>query len=249
MAERNTPGEQTLKEVPAKVLRFLGAVALNESILIALAARGYTKEIHQQGWDLVQAASGFRPIKTRSPNQDAVDALNIVDAWDEPTFDFAQGALQFEFPEQYDFVFEELSAQQGVGALVSSAKFLDRLDELERGRANVDAATKEKDKAAVAHLATRKIDAAERARIRALIGTARGVKEDPVAAPAADVSTEIRAAQLKLYAWYSEWRRVAARVITRRDYLIQLGIAERRSKKDADNIPIVTDSNADDSDG
>jgi hypothetical protein len=37
----------------------------------------------------------------------------------------------------------------------------------------------------------------------------------------------------ELYGWFNEWSTVAKKVITRRDYLIRLGLAKRRTRKAA----------------
>ena len=47
-----------------------------------------------------------------------------------------------------------------------------------------------------------------------------------------DKSTEAHAAALlKLHAWYREWSETARSVITRRDYLIRLGLAKRKGRR------------------
>ena len=53
-------------------------------------------------------------------------------------------------------------------------------------------------------------------------------------APVADETTEapdpLHEALLELHGWYQEWAETARAEITRRDYLIRLGLAQRRTK-------------------
>lgn len=238
----DTPSDTVLDEAPARALKLLGATSTNRAIRAALARRGYTQLVHDQGWQLVLKASGYRrtaPVVFDSP--EATSAIAEIDGWDEPTFRVARAALAGEFPEQCQLVFQDLQAQTGVAAVVSVTTFLDRLDVLESDKGRK--ATHKVDKAALAKLAARGITPAERARMRELLGIALGPSaEAPTdAASAADPATEtaeLRAAKVELYTWYVEWREVAKADIKRRDHLIQLGIAQRKAPKKADAAPV-----------
>jgi hypothetical protein len=135
------------------------------------------------------------------------------------------------------------------GAILSIATFLDRLDALENDPAR--AATREADRAALARLAERGIDAAERARLRALVKTAmRATTDAPAPTPPRAPSTPAAPAELpvdqaeslrKLRAWYDDCSRTAKALIKRRDYLIALGLAKRskKNKKGEAVAPVV----------
>lgn len=229
----DTPSDTILDETPARALKFLGAVSTNRAVRAILAKRGYSQSDHERGWQLTLKASGYRrPVPVVLDTPASRDAIAEIDAWDEPNFRVARAALVGDFPEQHAFVFQDLAPQTGVAAVASVTTFLDRLDELESGKDRK--ATRKVDQAALAKLASRGIDAAERARLRKLLETARGPSaEAPTDAeqagePAAD-ETEPREAKLALWRWYVEWREVARADIKRKDHLIQLGMAERKA--------------------
>ncbi len=233
---------QTLEETPARVLSLLSAIGTSKPIRTALATRGYTADEHAVGWALLHKATGYLAlVPVPAEARAASDALAAVDAWDEPNFRLARATLERRYPEQAQFVFADLSAQTGPSALLSVGTFLDRLDALERklpGRELkekvADKAQEKADKAAIATLELRGITAAERSRLRGLIKVAQtGTAPDPGAEKAAAEAAAQAAERLKnlaeLRAFYDEWAEIARIVITRRDYLIRLGLAKRKS--------------------
>ena len=238
----DTPSDTILDETPARALKFLGAASTNRAIRAVLAKRGYTQADHDRGWQLTLEAAGYRrpaPVVLDSPA--AVSAIAAIDAWDEPNFRVARAALAGDFPEQHAFVFQDLAPQTGVAAVASVTTFLDRLDALENGKDRK--ATRKTDHAALAKLSSRGIDDAERARMRKLLGTARGpsaeVPADAEPVPEAGVDeTEQREAKLALRRWYVEWREVARADIKRKDHLIQLGMAERKAPAKRIKMPV-----------
>jgi hypothetical protein len=227
--------DKVLAETPGRALKFLGAVSRHRVIRAILAMRGYTQAVHERGFALTLAAAGFRkPVQLVPDTPEASAALAKVDAWDEPNFRIASVALAVDFPEQHAFVFQDLTAQVGAASIGSVTTFLDRLDELETGKDRK--ATRKVDHAALAKLAERGIPPEERARVRDLLALAKSAPADDgfelVAADDAQaVPPEQRAAQVALRAWYVEWSEIAKAVIKRRDHLILLGLAKRKTKK------------------
>ena len=239
MADEETdmelPSDTVLDETPARALKFFGAVSMNGGIRAALEQRGYTEAIHENGWDLVRRASGWRKASATPQQQtEAAKALAEIDKWDEPHFRIARAAL-VAMPAQRKFLFEGLEAQQGIAAITSVGTFLDRTDELEKGEERKK--TRKADHAALAKLAERGIDGAERKRLRALLAIATGspVPAQPVSpevkTKAEEQKTEQRAAKIELWLLFHEWSEIAKSDISRRDYLIQLGLAKRKVKK------------------
>jgi hypothetical protein len=106
---------------------------------------------------------------------------------------------------------------------------LDRLDALEG--APEREATRAADKAALETLAQRGIDAAVRGHLRALVEQA-GVAHDPVPAPERPMAEDREQALRALAAWYADWSETARAAIQRRDYLVMLGLASRRQRKE-----------------
>ncbi len=243
---------QTLEETPVRMLQFLAAVGTVPAIRAALSARGYDDAEHQTGWKLLHGASGYDPA-TAAPvvDRSATEALAQLDAWDEPNFRLAQAALARHFPAQGEFVFKNLAPQTGAKALLSVKTFLDRIDQLEGklpGRETKDKAQVKADKAAVTLLATRGIVPAERARLRQLISTAEtGGKVDPELGrkltDADQKATARNQALVELRSFFDEWTQVARIVITRRDHLIRLGLAQRKlgNKPDEEQSDEPTD--------
>lgn len=231
---------QTLEQTPERVLKFLSATGNSVSIRSILAGYGYTTEDQEEGWALLQAASGFSTKKESRTEQIDVEtraAVVEIDRWDEKGFALAHASLARRHPAQDAFVFDNLRASTGPAAVIGVKLFLDRLDALESGADRK--ATRKEDHAALATLAARGITSEERARLRALVQRAQTVSALPTASstPTADLSEDqVDQALRALRDWYDEWSGVAKAVITRRDYLIRLGLAKRKkSDKSSDS--------------
>jgi hypothetical protein len=220
MIEANkTPGRSTLEAVHEKTSRFLMACGRSVPIRRALAQVGYDQAAAHEGWRLFLAAAGY-DLATGTPVE-AIDArvdeaLRALDAWDEPYFARADAVLSFDFSAQHERLFAGgLRPQKGAASVISVQTFLDRIDALEgAGEA-----------AAVAALAKVGLDAAERARVRALLVTAKSVT--PVENDGGE-EVDFEARLVDLWRWYRKWSALARTAITRRDHLIQLGLTNRR---------------------
>ncbi len=226
----NSPSARSLAEAPRRASTFLLALAAITRLRKAMNAHGYSQAEQQEGWRLLVKV-GCRESGVSSSA--AMDAMRELDAWDELAFHRAHAALARSYPAQGDFVFEGLEATQGPGAVFGVAIFLERLDALEKGDGR--AATRAQDQAAVALLATRGFDAAERARLRALVEIVQ--KDDAMPGDAEGQSEEDLKA---LYGWVTEWTEVARAIVTRRADRIALGIARRRKadgKEEFDDAP------------
>ncbi len=235
MAESTSPSETTLNLSVERSIKLLGAVSNNPNIYAALSARGYDAATHERGWSLLHGVTGFRRPLGISGTAQGKQAAEQIDAWDEDNFDIAHAALDHEFPAQSQYLFEDLTPATGVGSLVSVTTFLDRRDALKSGKDRED--TKAQDQAAITKLAARGIDDAKCAELRGLLAQAQAPAKEPpkpIAAPADRDPVEIQKAKLALHGWVAEWRSIANRVVTRRDYLFQLGLAERKVKAKGD---------------
>ncbi len=133
-------------------------------------------------------------------------------------------------------MFANLEASTGIDAALGILTFLDRLDALESSAARKS--TKKEDHAALAALASRGIGEPERKHLRALLKTAQTAGAVPKADPNAAASLKKHDAALAdLANFYDEWSDIARVVITRRDYLILLGLAKRKTKKSVPTAP------------
>lgn len=219
-------------DTPDRALPFLRAIATRVEIRAAMLAAGYTEEEQAHGWKLLLEAAGY--VATPLPqidDQKARAAITELDAWDEPGFRRIHAALSRLHPEQDAFVFAGLEPAQGIGAIVTVATLLDRLDALESSPDR--AATREADKAALATLAQRGIDRTIRERLAELVLIAQSARAPEVPEPAPTTAAR-DAALLELRAWYRDWSETARAVIRRRDLLVLMGLARRRSPKQKD---------------
>lgn len=228
----SAPSQTVLDEAPGRALTFLRGVAHNTVIHAILAAAGFSPEEYQLGWQLIHAASGFKPsapgpvAPTRSP---AFVAMEEIDAWDEDGMRRVRAALERFHPEQAAFVFGDgLAASVGPAAVIGVATLLSRLGELENGKDRK--ATRKEDHAALETLSKRGITKEERERLQALVATAQTV-ETPAAMESPIDPGEKQRALLKMYAWYKDWSETAHSVIKKRAHLITLGLAKRRTPK------------------
>jgi hypothetical protein len=159
-------------------------------------------------------------------------AMSELDAWDSPNFNSAHAVLETRAPNARRFLFSQLSASEGPAAVVAVETFLDRRDQLKSGDApGVDP---KEAKHAVELLAERRIvDDAKAIELRSLIDKAQSGAA-PVAStppPRLDEHTFER-----YRAWLNEWREVARGTITRRDHLITLGLASRRTSGSGETV-------------
>jgi hypothetical protein len=222
------PSRQTLDATLLRALVFLRVLGRNPKIADLLSPRGYTDEEHDEGWNLLLRASGYRfkLPKGAAFDSEARRAQTELDQWDEPNFQIAQGALRRKHPAQHDFVFEALSAEVGPGSMLTVQVFLDRLDELESSPERE--ATRAQDHAALATLAARGIDSAERQRVRELLKSSQRLSLPPAAADDSATKATQDDDLFALYLWYKDWSGTARTLIKRRDYLVNLGLATRR---------------------
>jgi hypothetical protein len=217
--------KRILAAIPGRALTFLRTAAIKVEIRAALFAAGYSEEEQQNGWQLLEKASGYVPgLLSASDDATARAALAEVDAWDEPGFSRINAALKRLHPEQHAFVFAGLESARGAGSLLSVSTLLDRLDQLES--APERQATRAADQAAVVTLASRGITPVVRQHLRELIEAARKVAP-PVFPPNPSVEARDKALA-ELRAWYGDWAETARAVIHRKDYLVMLGLSQRR---------------------
>ena len=225
-----TVTDETLNDTPVKVVAFLRGVGTKSAIAGILATRGYNDDEHTRGWLLLQHASGYTGarLKSTGTSEAARKAMVELDQWDESGFRISRAALKTDYPAQCEFVFDGLAASQGPQSVVGVELYLNRLDALENSKDRTK--TREEDHKALAKLSRRGVTAVERKRLRGLVVTAitlgQGVPEEPAGGSAADAAHH--AALVELRAWYEEWADVAHSVIRRRDYLILLGLAQRK---------------------
>lgn len=234
----NEVSRQVLGATPARVFAFLIAISTWRSIRRTLAAHGFTKEEGQRGWVLLRRCMdlGFDEAFDPDVDSSARDASEELAQATGTIFRTCTVALDRLHPELSDFVFSGFEPASGAEAVLIIERFLDRLDELESGEDR--AATRESDHAALATLAARGITPAERARMRELIRSAMNLD-----VALEETNEEERVAALtELRAWFVDWASTAREHIARRDQLVRLGLAKRRSSPqegDEPDTPVI----------
>jgi len=222
-----TVGRETLDGTPDRALALLRGIGTSAAIRGTLEAAGYSERDHREGWTLLHAASGFHAEAVVTQEDTSVrDAIREIDSWDESGFRIVRATLTRRYPDQAASVLRGLSASTGAAAVVGVATLLDRLDELEGSKDKTD-------RAALALLGERGIDAAKRKHLRGLVTRAHAAPKAPVvdASAVTEALEEHVHALAALRAWYEEWSEIARATVTRRDYLIRLGLAKRKSNK------------------
>jgi hypothetical protein len=216
---------ETLEQTTQRALDLLIALGTSPGPFTLMSTRGYDESEHKRGWALVQKLIGNPVVESKEKNDGAL-AVAELDNWDEGGIKLINAGLT-RHPEVRDRVLAGIAPIAGTGAVMNVAVLLERLDVEER---NNDG------RAALATLAKRGLDAAERKRLQGLVNTAKK------AANAAPVSfrdsPEYVETLLELRDWYTEWSEIARLVIKRRDYLIRMGLAERRSSG-GDDLDVV----------
>lgn len=218
---------ETLAKTPKRALAFLSGVSRNPEARRALAAYGYTDAVHQEGWELLGATGGGRPIPVAGAPSPAnvAEAITELGGWAVRMFKVTEASLRHAHTAQHAYVFSGgLKAQQGSGAVVAVGTFLLRLDGLERDPERAE--TRDDDRAALERLGARGLTEEERARVQRLVDTVQQGTTLPAEAPKAAVAADT--ARATLYRWFDEWSEIAHVAITRRDLLIRLGLASPR---------------------
>ena len=237
--------DQVLEDTPPRVTQLLGGMGAVTAIRTALYHAGLTDDQIDEGvaklLDCLSIARSLQPPQD-TPSAVAQRAATVeLDATDEPLFRRARATLERHYPAAAEYLFRDnLKAAQGMDAVRGIATFLLRVEALEKGADPQRAASREDDRAAVALLAKRGIDAPYRASLDAKVKTALGPTTPVVAPPVAP--EERRRKLIELKRWYDEWAETAHAVITKRSYLIRLGLAERRSPTKPEPVPAPGDA-------
>jgi hypothetical protein len=227
--------ERRIEQALNRAARFFKAVARNPVVRGELLARGLTDAELERGWSLYSALLGFRNGRAVHPvsavtETEAARALNTIDAWDAPAFSAAKAVLAHRYPSVERFLFSDLAPATGPASVAGVERFLERVSMLREGKANLP--NVDDGKGAVELLAARKIlDEIQESELRRLIAVAKGGARASEFRAAAAMAPERQQQAIAFMSWLHEWREVARVAIKRRDYLIALGLAERRVKR------------------
>ena len=226
--------DTTLATTVPRALALLRGAGTNLTIRAALQRRGFTKEVRQHGWSLIEKASGH-DVDAPASDFDRIvaGAIKTLSDDDDAVLKITEASLRVVFPAQCKYLLAGLIPSEGPEAVLNMATFTTRMKDLETSPDRKD--TRKDDLAAVALVEKRGIDPTERARLEELVATANSAEDiDPsVATTAAQEAEKQRQALAELRTWYEEWAGIAHAVIKRRDHLILLGLAKRKKAKKA----------------
>ena len=110
----------TIGQKSERVLRFLRGLS-HPRVASALAAHGFSQADWDEGWQLLQTASGrwlLREQPTRAPDPTVIEEL---DAWENRWFPVAEATLRRRKPEVADKIFLNLAQTSGIEVAVSVA--------------------------------------------------------------------------------------------------------------------------------
>ncbi|MBN8614201.1 MAG: hypothetical protein J0L92_26620 [Deltaproteobacteria bacterium] len=218
---------QTLLLTPGRAFQFLMGINNLPTVRELMTTLGFDESERERGWDLLRTV-GMRPRPDRLTDVDVRNAVTAIDQWDERAFVFIDSAFT-RHPDAHAAVLKDLAPIAGDGAVMNADTLLRRLADLEKT---------EEGRAALAALAKKGLGEAERKRIAGLVEVAMGKGKMIAATTLTDAEAAHEEALLDLRDWYTEWAEIARFSVKRRDYLITLGLAERRSG-DLDPLDVV----------
>ena len=221
--------------------KVLHVLSRNSAIRRIAAQAGYTEEEHKLGWALWLYLVGYQQAAASPPpppNPEYETAVAALNQWDGPYFERTRAALQRLHPSQNEFIFNNnLRAGTGVDSIGAVNTYVERVITLREGTDPSREATRAEDKAAVDTLVARNIFSSEiEAYLQGLLAKATtGAAAAPEPEPIPDNDdAEYQAKAAEFDAWLVDWRRTLRSTISRRDYLIQLGLVSRRKAKEED---------------
>ncbi len=229
MATRRTgerseqPSERALRELPARAATFLHVIGTDSAIRAALRAGGYGSADHQEGLQLLSAAcaihpGGLDPATDTAPRQ----AARKLETWSSTHVARLNTTLRHRHPQSQN-PFEGLDFAHSGGVVLAIKQLVERL---ERMAGDADGAE------VLKTLARRGLDEAERTQLSDWVHVAREASVPAtLETDAAEVQSPEQQAELALYRWYDDWTTTAKALITRRDWLIRLGVRKRRGRQ------------------
>ncbi len=204
----------TLGQKAQRVLELLFGMR-NARIASLLAAHGFTEKDLDKGWALLKALTENRLANVPPPPADPSILLR-VDQWENMWFPIAEASLEYNFPEAYAWLFNNLHQTDGVDVLVSVGTFVDRFNQL--------ASQKDVKDAAAAHkrLVERGLGKAVVDEAQQMLKAAGSISTKQPPAPAVSPEDQ-QAAEDAMWHWYLEWSGIARAAIKDHRLLRQLG--------------------------
>jgi hypothetical protein len=209
------PNETALRGLPARAAHFLHAAGSHPEIRELLARGGYGAEAHAEGMALLTRVCAYHAAPIRLEDDERVrEAEAALRDWVRLHVPRLRAAVERLCPDALS-VFDEPLAHDASATLFVSA-LLDRLAARE-DRNRSDAVFSVLDRRGFTPSErTRLVELAARVRNLPVTNAAEG---DSERAPSTDL--------VALHDWLEDWSTTAKAFITRRDFLIRLGLVRR----------------------
>ncbi|MBI5515430.1 MAG: hypothetical protein HY909_16745 [Deltaproteobacteria bacterium] len=225
-----------LEETPGRALTLLMAMHRNRAIRAAMESVGCLPAQRADGWNRLRAVTVDSETSDGGDGDTSVvetsvrDAVLALDEADEDLVRVVRATLTHSFPAQAGAVLKGVKAGEGGAAVLTVATILGRLEGLKSSGLG---------RAALERLSARGLTAARRGQLATWVEVAQGAglapvfdreKDAELAARKDGEDAEYLRALRALRAWYEEWSELARTVVARRDYLILMGLGERKAK-------------------
>ncbi len=224
---RSGVSEETLENAVVRVVKFTQGIVTNAAIRAQLRSRGMNAAELKNATDLLAVVCQI-PEEPQVVGDDAVRAaFNFIDANDEEVHGVVNASLRHNYPEQHEYLTKGIGPAKGMLALVNMRTFMARWDELASGETRPQ--TRETDRKALALVEKRGLRTELMAALRANLKIVEDL--NPETEAIRDQAFRVRRleALVALRNWYLEWSDIARIAIKRRDHLISLGLASRRT--------------------
>jgi hypothetical protein len=229
MALQPQVGLETLEGTPERLLRFLLAVSRYPNIRRRLRTRGYGREQHEVGHQLLKDLGEY----DETPRVDLSDAsvraaLQELNATDEDALTLIGAALRYRLPEHHAFMVEGLASSRDEGeAATTIAAVLDRMGRLEAG--NVEEELKAGASVALEAMADKGLDGGWREHFAELCAKLETLPDEEVTVEQLEAREQARVEKLlEIRAFFEEWSETARVEFKGRRELIRLGLAQLR---------------------
>jgi hypothetical protein len=241
------PSRITLDKTIPRATRLLNALAQRPDIYKYLALKGsYSPQHHRRGLDLLMRAMGTTPALLTSGREEGSghgdDVARCAEA-DDIVLAQLDAALRFDHAAVYAILAEGLQPDEGVKAVTNLRLLTSRVSELKADPGAVEGGAGAV-QAALEAMASFGLTQARLDELEALATRAGELPEVEVGALPTLSAAEVDAARVALYQWHRGWARIARSVVTRRDWLIRLGLARRRVTPQGEVIELVEEDDA-----
>lgn len=214
-------------------VRFLHAMTNLIEARLIMEGRGYTPQVHRQGFELLfELLSSRQPWEDipMAPSQKA--ALEALGQWDAGNMGAIRTTLENIHSEQAKYLFHKLEGFEGK-SLFRIKFFLARTGKLRDGTDPFREESREADRAAVALLEARHLlDRELERRLAGLVEKAEKLGELTLPGDMeTDDESYLEKAE-RFHEWLTDWRETARSVIKNQRHLVRLGLKSHLKKKE-----------------